>query len=71
MVIGLVIHTKATESGRLTPRAMAIPADMIIWLGSGTNAMKRPTANAPAAERRFRHHKFGLYKTLPKTFNAF
>ena len=71
MVIGLLIHTKATERGKLTPSMIAKPAAMIIWLGSGTNAINNPTAKAPDAERRFKHHKFGLYNTLPKTFNAF
>lgn len=71
MVTGLLTQTKATANGKLTPHITARPADMIIWLGSGTKAINRPTANAPAAERRFKHHKFGLYSTLPKTFNAF
>lgn len=50
---------------------MARQAAIIIWLGSGTKAINSPTANAPAAERRFKHHRFGLYSTLPNTRSAF
>ena len=62
---GLVIHTSATEIGRLTRSRMAAAAAGIIWNGIGTKAMNRPTAKAPEAERRFRCHRLGSCSSVP------
>jgi len=59
MVTGLVIHTRATEIGRLTRSAMAAAAAMNIWPTGGMYMMKSPTPKAPAAERRLRYQRFG------------
>ena len=70
MVIGLVIHTKTTDSGKLVPNHIAAPADSTIWKGTGTQAKNRPTANAPATERRLKCQRFGSCSQSPNICNA-
>lgn len=65
MVKGLVIHTVATASGRLTRNQRLSAAAINICTGNGMKATKTPSAKPPATERRFKCHKLGSCKRSP------
>lgn len=65
-----MIHTNATDIGKLTRKNIASAAAGIIWNGIGTNAMNNPTAKAPATERRFRCQRLGSCSSRPKNFRC-
>jgi len=50
IVMGLVIQTSPTESGRLQRSSTASSAAVTIWPGIGIKATKSPTKNAIEAE---------------------
>ena len=66
MVTGLVIHTRATDTGKLQRSKIAAPAASIICEGRGTHMKNSPTINAIETDFRFMCHKLGSCKNLPK-----
>ena len=71
MVIGLVIHTRATDKGRLQRNNIAAPAARNICEGSGTHIKNSPTRKAIDTDLRFICHKLGSWMNLPKIRSDF
>src|SRR5690554_7333797 len=66
MVSGLLIHTSATDKGRLALIQMAQKAAASIWKGIGIKQNQTPTRNARATQCRLMCHRLGSWRISPR-----
>ncbi len=64
-MIGLVIHTRLTETARFDRIKIAKKAATSICMGIGKKAQKIPTMNALATDFLFKCQREGCFKYLP------